>query len=33
MGNTLKTGLLLVLLTGIFLLVGEAAGGAGGTGW
>jgi len=30
MGNTLKTGLLLVLLTGIFLLVGEAAGGRNG---
>lgn len=30
MGNTLKTGLLLILLTGMFLLVGEAAGGRNG---
>lgn len=30
MGNMLKTGLLLALLTGIFLLVGEAAGGRNG---
>ncbi|GAB4368802.1 MAG: zinc metalloprotease HtpX [Deltaproteobacteria bacterium] len=30
MGNTLKTGFLLALLTGIFLLVGEAAGGRNG---
>ena len=30
MGNTLKTGLLLALLTGLFLLVGDAVGGQNG---